>query len=142
MWYNHRMGYGDYVHQLPGWPRFEWDRERLAERLAEVRHQQGRLIGRMEALGFSARQSAELETLTTDVLKTSEIEGERLDASQVRSSIARRLGVDIGALAPADRNVDGIVEMMLDATGLYDQPLTEERLFAFEDDQLSPLWRC
>ncbi len=120
-----------YIHELAEWPRFDWDRERLAEPLAEVRHRQGRLIGRMEALGFPLRQEAVLRTLTTDVLESSEIEGETLDAQQVRSSIARRLGIEIGALAPADRHVDGVVEMMLDATRHYDQPLTAERLLAW-----------
>jgi Fic family protein len=118
-----------YSHELPDWPRFQWDRERLAEPLAAVRLRQGRLIGHMEALGFPLRTEAVLQTLTSDVLKNSEIEGERLDAEQVRSSIARRLGVDIGALKPADRNVDGVVEMMLDATRQYSQPLTAARLF-------------
>src|SRR5438876_10457977 len=120
-----------YIHQQKHWPRLYWDRERLAEPLAAVRHEQGRLSGRMEALGFNLRQEAVLETLTSDVLKTSEIEGEKLDPEQVRSSIARRLGMDIGGLKPADRNVEGIVEMMLDATRRYDQPLTEERLFGW-----------
>jgi Fic family protein len=85
----------------------------------------------MEALGFNLRQEAVLQTLTTDVVKSSEIEGEKLDAEQVRSSIARRLGIDIGALKPADRNVEGVVEMMLDATRHYDQPLSKERLYAW-----------
>jgi Fic family protein len=120
-----------YIHELPDWPRLNWNREHLAEPLAAVRHRQGRLIGHMEALGFNLRQEAVLQTLTADVLKSSEIEGEKLDAEQVRSSIARRLGMDIGALKPADRNVEGIVEMMLDATRHYDQPLTDERLFAW-----------
>src|SRR5271154_6217492 len=120
-----------YIHELQDWPRFNWTREQLAEALAAVRHQQGRLIGHMEALGFNLRQEAVLQTLTADVLKSSEIEGEKLDAEQVRSSIARRLGMDIGALKPTDRNVEGIVEMMLDATGHYEQPLTAERLFAW-----------
>ena len=120
-----------YIHELQGWPRFNWNREQLVGPLAAVRHQQGRLIGHMEALGFNLRQEAVLQTLTSDVLKSSEIEGEKLDAEQVRSSIARRLGMDIGALKPADRNVEGIVEMMLDATRHYDQPLTTERLFAW-----------
>src|SRR5665811_1731521 len=120
-----------YIYELPEWPQFTWNRELLAEPLASVRHRQGRLTGRMEALGFSLRQEAVLQTLTADVLKSSEIEGEKLDAEQVRSSIARRLGIDIGALKPADRNVEGIVEMMLDATRRYDQPLTVERLYAW-----------
>src|SRR3984893_14536800 len=120
-----------YIHELHDWPRFHSNRQRLAELLAEVRHRQGRLLGRMEALGFKLRQEAVLETLTADVLKSSEIEGEKLDAEQVRSSIARRLGMEIGGLAPADRKVEGVVEMILDATGRYDQPLTAERLFAW-----------
>jgi hypothetical protein len=113
------------------WPQFRWDRERLADPLAEVRHKQGRLTGHMEALGFRLRQEAVLQTLTTDVLKSSEIEGEVLDKAQVRSSIARHLGMNIGALKPADRHVEGIVEMTLDATRRYDQQLNEERLFAW-----------
>jgi Fic family protein len=103
----------------------------LAERLAVVRHQQGRLLGRMEALGFKLRQEANLTALTEDVLKSSEIEGEQLDVEQVRSSIARRLGMDIGGLKPVDRNVEGVVEMMLDATRHYEQSLTAERLFGW-----------
>src|ERR1700678_1359014 len=118
-----------YIHNLPDWPRFEWDRDGLAEPLAAVRLRQGRMIGHMEALGFPLRTEAVLQTLTSDVIKSSEIEGERLGAGQVRSSIARRLGVDIGALKPADRNVEGVVEMMLDATRQYDRPLTAARLF-------------
>jgi Fic family protein len=116
---------------LKDWPRFHWDTEKLAEPLASVRHRQGRLIGHMEALGFTLRQEAVLRTLTADVLKSSEIEGEKLDAGQVRSSIARRLGMDIGALKAADRHVEGVVEMMMDATRHYDQLLTEDRLFGW-----------
>ena len=121
-----------YIHELPDWPDFEWDQEKLAGPLAALRHRQGRLIGRMETLGFSLRGEATLRTLTEDVLKSSEIEGEILDREQVRSSIARRLGMDIGALAPADRNVEGVVEMMLDATQRYSEPLTPERLFGWQ----------
>src|SRR6266852_3268920 len=120
-----------YIHAQEDWPRFRWNRESLSERLASVRHEQGRLLGRMEALGFKLRQEAVLRTLTEDVLKSSEIEGEKLDAEQVRSSIARRLGMDIGGLKAVDRNVEGVVEMMLDATRHYDQPLTADRLFAW-----------
>lgn len=120
-----------YIHKRKDWPRFHWNRELLTEPLADVRHRQGRLIGHMEALGFNLRQEAALQTLTSDVLKSSDIEGEKLDAEQVRSSIARRLGLDIGASKPADRNVEGIVDMMLDATRQYDQPLSAERLFAW-----------
>src|SRR5712692_152421 len=120
-----------YIYELKDWPKFRWDTGRLARPLALVRHRQGRLIGRMESLGFNLRQEAVLRTLTADVLKSSEIEGEKLEADQVRSSIARRLGMEIGALKPADRNVEGIVEMMLDATGHYDQSLTADRLFGW-----------
>jgi len=121
-----------YIHDLKDWPRFRWDSALLAEPLAAVRLRQGRLIGHMEALGFSLRAEAVLETLTSDVLKTTEIEGERLDLEQVRSSIARKLGVEIGALKPADRSVEGVVEMMLDATRRYDRPLSAGRLFGWQ----------
>jgi Fic family protein len=120
-----------YIHELPGWPKFRWDNKVLAEPLPAVRHRQGRLIGRMEGLGFPLRNEAILQTLTEEVVKSSEIEGEILDRDQVRSSIARRLGMDIGALTPADRDVEGVVEMMLDATQKYDQPLTAERLYGW-----------
>lgn len=121
----------EYIHELDSWPIFRWSHEKLADQLAAVRHNQGRLVGRMEGLGFDLREEAVLNTLTEDVLKSSEIEGEVLDKNQVRSSIARRLGMDIGALAQVDRNVEGIVEMMLDATQNYDKPLTTERLFGW-----------
>ncbi len=118
-----------YIYELAGWPAFHWDNGRLGTTLAAVRHDQGRLIGRMEALGIHLRAEAVLRSLTNEVLKSSEIEGELLDQEQVRSSIARRLGMDIGALAPIDRDVEGVVEMMLDATQNYAAPLTTERLF-------------
>ncbi|MFC0218680.1 Fic family protein [Pseudochelatococcus lubricantis] len=118
-----------YIHELPDWPKFCWDVSRLAESLAAVRHRQGRLIGRMETLGFPLRSEATLENLTQEILKSSEIEGEVLDREQVRSSIARRLGMDIGGLTAADRHVEGVVEMMLDATQKFAEPLTEERLY-------------
>jgi Fic family protein len=120
-----------YIHELPNWPRFHWNSEGLAKQLAAVRLCQGRLIGRMQALGFHQQEEAVLTTLTEDVLKSSEIEGEILDKDQVRSSIARRLGMDIGALPAADRNVEGVVEMMLDATQNFKSELTEERLFGW-----------
>lgn len=120
-----------YVHELERWPSFSWSTETLAERLAAVRHKQGRLIGRMEGLGFNLRAEAALQSLTEEVIKSSEIEGEVLNRDQVRSSIARRLGVDIGALTPADRHVEGVVEMVLDATENYAEPLTAERLFGW-----------
>lgn len=118
-----------YIWELPGWPKLQWDQEHLATMLAQTRHEQGRLLGRMEALGFTLREEAVLRTLTQDVLKSSEIEGAKLDPEQVRSSIARRLGMDVAGLKPADRDVEGIVEMMLDATVKFSQPLTKERLF-------------
>jgi Fic family protein len=124
-----RIRRGIYIHERPEWPAFSWDSGRISKLLIEVRHRQGRLIGRMEGLGFQLRTEAVLDTLTEDVLKSSEIEGEKLDRDQVRSSIARRLGIDIGGLTPTDRNVEGVVEMMLDATQHYDQPLTAQRLF-------------
>lgn len=120
-----------YIHQLGDWPNLRWRDEELAQPLAAVRHRQGRLIGRMEALGFPLREEAVLRTLTEDVVKTSEIEGEILDRGEVRSSIARRLGMDVGGLVAADRHVEGVVEMMLDATQTYTQPLTAERLFGW-----------
>jgi len=118
-----------YIHERNDWPEFHWDEGALAAKLADVRHRQGRLLGRMEGLGFDLRNEAMLSTLTQDVVKSSEIEGKILDVDQVRSSIARRLGIDIGALTPADHDVEGIVEMMLDATGNYNKPLYAERLF-------------
>jgi Fic family protein len=120
-----------YIHERKEWPDFKWDQLKLGALLSEVRHLQGRLLGRMEALGFQLREEATLQTLTQDVVKTSEIEGEKLDAAQVRSSLARRMGIDVGALPPTDRNVEGIVEVMLDATRKHDDPLTQERLFAW-----------
>jgi Fic family protein len=120
-----------YIHKRDDWPKFRWSHEALEAPLGAVRHHQGRLIGRMEALGFQLREEAALRGLTEEVTKSSEIEGEVLNRDQVRSSIARRLGIDIGALAPVDRNVDGVVDMMLDATQNHDKPLTRERLFAW-----------
>ena len=120
-----------YIHELADWPAYRWREDALTVQLAAVRHRQGRLIGRMEALGFQLQTEAVLQTLTEDVLKSSEIEGEILDKEQVRSSIARRLGIDIGALAAKDRDVEGVVEMMLDATQRYAEPLTPDRLFAW-----------
>jgi Fic family protein len=121
----------NYIYDLPDWPRFRWNQEALSDRLAAVRRKQDRLIVRMRDLGFPLRKEAELRTLTLEVLKSSEIEGEVLDKEQVRSSVARRLGVDIGALAPEDGKVEGVVEMVLDATREYDKILTRERLFAW-----------
>lgn len=120
-----------YIYQLKAWPKFIWNHEKIAALLGPVRNRQGRLIGRMENLGFALRTEAELQTLTLEVIKSSEIEGEILKADEVRSSIARRLGLDIAGLVPFDRNVDGIVEMMLDAVQNFNEPLTKDRLFGW-----------
>ena len=120
-----------WIHERDGWPHLRWDQTTLAPKLANVRHRQGRLLGRMEALGFALRQEASLRTLTADVVKSSAIEGEVLEPEEVRSSIARRLGIDAGGLPPTRRDVEGVVEMMLDATQRYDAPLTAERLFGW-----------
>jgi Fic family protein len=118
-----------YIWEKTSWPALSCDEAQILPLLASVSREQGRILGRMETLGFDLKSEAHLRTLTEDVVKSSEIEGERLDSDQVRSSIARRLGMDVGGLAPADRDVEGIVEMMLDATGRYAEPLTEQRLF-------------
>ena len=120
-----------WIHEHKTWPNFTWDAKTLAEKLAAVRHRQGRLLGRMEGLGFDLRREASLETLTSDVVKSSAIEGETLNPEEVRSSIARRLGLDVAGLIPASRNVEGIVEMMLDATQRFSEPLTKDRLFGW-----------
>ncbi len=120
-----------YVHDLPEWPNLRWDDKKLSPLLAEVRHRQGRLLGRLENLGSRLRAEATLSTLTSDVIKSSAIEGEHLDAEEVRSSIARRLGMDFAGMKAAGRNVEGVVEMMLDATQKYADPLTSDRLFAW-----------
>jgi len=120
-----------YIHEKPDWPKLRWDNARLLPLLADVRHRQGLLLGRMEGLGFRLRAEASLTTLTSDVLKSSAIEGSLLDAQQVRSSIARRLGLDFGGDVQASRDVEGVVEMMLDATQKYAEPLTAERLFGW-----------
>ncbi|MEO5644172.1 MAG: Fic family protein [Bacteroidia bacterium] len=120
-----------YIHQDLNWPDFTWNHELLLPVLASLRHKQGFLRGYLGAIGFEQRNEAALQTLTLDVLKSSEIEGEIYDSNQVRSSIARHLGMDIAGLVPADRNVDGVVEMMLDATQNYKAPLTNDRLFSW-----------
>ncbi|KNE26515.1 Fic family protein [Achromobacter spanius] len=127
------MNCGDYLYiwQAPDWPNWRYDLAVLAEPLARVSRAQGMLLGRLADVGLGLQGQASLAALTDDVLKTSEIEGEHLNAASVRSSIARRLGVDIGALAPVDRNVEGVVDMVLDASGNSSQPLTAERLFGW-----------
>src|SRR5213594_3980319 len=120
-----------YIHQRPGWPKLTWDTEALAGALAAVRHKQGRHLGKMESLGFDLRAEASLTVLTDEVVKSSAIEGEHLNPEEVRSSIARRLGLDLAGLPRPSRDVEGVVEMMLDATRNFDAPLTEERLFGW-----------
>lgn len=120
-----------YIHQYKEWPNFTWNDRELSKLLTSVRHKQGRLLGKMEGLGFSLKKEATLQTLTLDVLKSSEIEGEILNPDQVRSSIARRLGMEVAGLVPSDRNVDGVVEMMLDATQRHNLDLSDERLFGW-----------
>lgn len=131
MCYILRMKCGEYIHQLPIWPKFTWDIAKITALLGAAHNRQGRLIGRTETLGFPLRSQAMLKTLTLDIVKSSEIEGEILDPQKVRSSIARRLGMGIGGLVSSDRHVDGIVEMMLDAASNFDKPLTKDRLFGW-----------
>lgn len=123
--------FGCYIWQQTDWPQWRFDLARLSPLLARVHQSQGRLLGRMQHLGISLRDQATLRVLTEDVLKTCEIEGEQLNPASVRSSIARRLGVDIGALAPADRHVDGVVDMVLDATQNHPTRLSAQRLFSW-----------
>src|ERR1700754_437485 len=120
-----------YIWEHEHWPALTWDSAHLATLLGQVSREQGRLLGRMQDLGFEMRREAQLSTLTEDVVRSSEIEGEKLDSDEVRSSIARRLGMDVGGLVAVDRDVEGVVEMMLDATTNYAQPLTADRLFAW-----------
>lgn len=120
-----------YIHELKVWPQFEWDQKVLSVKLAAVRHAQGRLIGRMEGLGFLLQKEAVLLSLTEEVVKSSEIEGENLNRQQVRSSIARRLGIEVGGLVAVPRHIDGIVDLMVDVTQKFKQPLTQERLFGW-----------
>lgn len=120
-----------FIHELADWPKFSWDDGALAGALAAVRHKQGRHLGKMEGLGFELRTEASLTTLTDDVVKSSAIEGEHLDAAEVRSSIARKLGLDVAGLPAPGREVEGIVEMMLDATRNFEASLTAERLFSW-----------
>lgn len=118
-----------YIHQLQEWPSFRWNQEVLFVPLADIRFRQGRLMGRMESLGFSQRDEALLRALTEEVVKSSEIEGEILNHDQVRSSIVRQLGMDIAGLLPSDRRVDGVVQMTLEATQNFAQPMSQKRLF-------------
>ena len=120
-----------YIHELAGWPELTWDSHALAGALAAVRHKQGKHLGRMEALGFDLRSEASLSALTNEVVKSSAIEGEHLNPEEVRSSIARKLGLDVAGLPEPGRVVEGVVAMMLDATRNFDKPLTAERVFGW-----------
>ena len=120
-----------YIHQQEQWPNFQWNRGELAILLADVRHLQGRFLGRMSSLGFELQKEAGFQTLIEDVLKSSEIEGEIYDRGQVRSSIAKRMGIDIDGEVSIDRHIEGIVEVMLDATSHYQRPLTKDRLLGW-----------
>ncbi len=120
-----------WIYEQKNWPSFKWDLESLRPKLMDVRYKQGKLLGRMDAIGLSLQQEATLQTLTNDVIKSSAIEGEILHPEEVRSSIARQLGMDIGGLPPTNRDVEGIVSMMMDATQHYQKPLTAERLFGW-----------
>jgi Fic family protein len=117
-----------YMYEVEGWPHFSWNQDLLLDVLIRLRHSQGRLIGGMKSIGFHERDATVLRVLTEDVVKSSEIEGEILDKSLVRSSVARHLGIEVAGLGVVDRNIDGVVEMMLDATQKFDQPLSKERL--------------
>lgn len=120
-----------YIHERSGWPELTWNSDALAAALAGVRHRQGRHLGKVEALGFELRTEASLTTLTQEVVKSSAIEGAELNPAEVRSSIARRLGLDVTGLPRPSQDVEGVVEMMLDATRDFDLPLTKERLFGW-----------
>lgn len=120
-----------WIHEYPNWTQFTWDLQTLSSHLAELRYRQGRLLGRMESLGFDFQQEARLKMLTADILSSSSIEGEVLNAHEVRSSIARRLHLDIAGMIPSHRHVDGVVEMIIDATTHYSKPLTVERLLSW-----------
>ena len=120
-----------FIHEKLGWPRFSWDSDALAAPLAAVRHKQGKHLGKMEALGRDLRAEANLSVLTSEVVNSSAIEGETLNPEEVRSSIARRLGLDVAGFPKPGREVEGVVEMTLDATQNFEAPLTNDRLFGW-----------
>ncbi len=129
-----------YIHENDNWTDFVWDEKQVSLKLAETRNLQGRLLGKMESLGFDLQDEAVLNTLTIEIVKSSEIEGEVLDLEQVRSSIARRLGIELAGAIESERHIDGIVEMMLDATQRYQLPLTKERLFGWHSALFPTGW--
>jgi len=120
-----------YIHEFKAWPNFNWDDQLLTEKLGRVNYTMGMIMGQMSAAGFKQKEEAILKTLTLDVTKSSAIEGELLNAEKVRSSIARRLGIEVAGMVPSDRQTDGVVEMMLDATQNFNLPLTAERLYGW-----------
>ena len=129
-----------YIHEKDNWTNFTWNEKLVSKSLAETRNLQGRLLGKMESLGFDQQDEAVLNTLTLEIVKSSEIEGEILDLEQVRSSIARRLGIELSGAIESERHIDGIVEMMLDATQRYDLPLTKDRLFGWHSSLFPTGW--
>ena len=131
-----------YIHQRKDWTKFTWDAEVVTPLLGAVRYKQGKILGAMLGLGFQLQEETVLKTLTLDVIKSSEIEGELLNPDQVRSSIARRLGIEIAGAVPTDRNVEGVVEMLLDATQRFDETLTEARLFGWHGGRPPRATRC
>ncbi len=120
-----------FIHQLKNWPKYFWDAEKLSAKLGSVRHGQGKILGQMQAMGFRVQEETMLQALTLDVVKSSEIEGKLLNMEQVRSSIARRLGIDVGGTVVTERDVEGVVELMLDATQRYEDTLDLDRLFGW-----------
>jgi Fic family protein len=131
---------GKYIHERTHWTSFIWDEKVVSVKLANVRYNQGRLIGSMESLGFELQDEAVLNTISLEIVKSSEIEGEFLNLNQVRSSVAKRLGIEIAGAVETDRHVDGIVEMMLDATQRYNLPITKERLFGWHSSLFPTGW--
>jgi len=129
-----------YIYEYNNWTNFTWQDKAINGVFGEVRNLQGRILGQMNAIGFDVKEQANLETLTLDVIHSSEIEGEQLNYEQVRSSIARLLGLEVSGLVPSSRHIDGVVEMMLDATQRHQQPLTEDRIFGWHS-ALFPLGR-
>ena len=129
-----------YIHENENWTDFFWNEKKVFLKLAKTRNLQGRLLGKMESLGFDLQNEAVLSTLTIEIVKSSEIEGEILDLEQVRSSIARRLGIELAGAIESERHIDGIVEMMLDATQRYQLPLTKERLFGWHSSLFPTGW--
>ncbi len=122
-----------YIYEHQNWPEFKWESETILPLISAVRYQQGIIVGKMGALGFELKNQANLEMLTLDILKTTEIEGELLNPEEVRSSIARRLGLEISGLVTSDRTVDGVVDMMLDATRNFSEELNKDRLFSWHN---------